>query len=554
MIDLIKTISKKEWIFVGVLTLVILAITTLPYLLGYFFAPEGMIYNGLHALSPGDVPVYYSYINQVIEGNYFVKDLFTSESQDLGTFNVWWFWVGLMAKLFNLSPIFAFHLSRVLLVPFATLTIYLFLSYIFSDKAKRMVSYFFALFSSGVGFYFAAPLDILGIEGESSYHWPIDLWLTESNTFNAIFQTSHFIASLVLMLLIFLLMIKAFEKKSLGLTFLAGILGLAYFNFHPYYLPVIYGVLTLYLFMLMVQVSRFLWKESFQLILLMVVSFPSAVYHFWLIRHSEVIGTRALQNVTNISPLIYVLMGYGFLVIGFLLGLYFLIKNKKLNNKYAFLLIWFFVNVIFIYSPFPFHSRYTQGLHIILVIFTVVGLFEVFNFLKFKLSSKTFDFWINNKALWLMLFLVCFFPSTLYSVSRDVKFFVSPGEEVIDKVFLPVGYVDVFEYLNNQPKGQVVLGSDIPSKFIPGLSGQSVYIAHAHETLFFESKLVFLLRFYGTNNDDESKIRFLQKSGIDYVVYGDYEKQMGDFNPSEKSYLDLVYESSSFQVYKVVLE
>ena len=102
MKDLIKTISVREWQFVGLMAALMIIITGLPYLVGYLAAPAGLVYNGLHALSPGDVPIYYSYINQVKNGELLVKDLFTSEPQTVGTFNIWWLMVGLGARFFNL--------------------------------------------------------------------------------------------------------------------------------------------------------------------------------------------------------------------------------------------------------------------------------------------------------------------------------------------------------------------------------------------------------------------------------------------------------------------
>lgn len=550
--ELLKSISRKEWKIVAVLSLFFIVLTIIPYLVGYFNAPQNSMYDGLHALSPGDIPIYYSYINQIKEGNFFPKNLFTSEPQNLGTFNVWWSLVGLVARIFNLSVIFVFQLSRLFMIPIFWIVAYLFLAYIFKNHKKRLVALVFLAFSSGLGFYVAAPLDALGVEGSDSYWWPIDLWLTEANTFNALYQTSHFIASITLMLLIFLIALLGWKKNKISYPIVAGFLSLFYFNFHPYYFPVIFGVLGLYLFYLMVKTNRFLWKKSWYLIVIFVLSLPSVFYHFYLIKNSHVIGQRAVQNVTNISPPLFLFLGYGFLWIGFALGIFFLIKNKKFNLEYVFLFCWFIINIFLIYSPFPFHSRYTQGLHVILVIFTVAGLFEFYYFLQQKISRPLFNFWIKNSTLAFILFLVCLAPSTLYSYSRDLFFFINPNDTLKSQLFLPLDLVESFAWLKNQPKGQVVLASDIPSKFIPGFSGQTVYIAHAHETLFFYSKAVFLLWFFNDNNQDDLKHSWLTKNNIDYIVYSDYEKKLGNFDPASKDYLRLVFDLPSSKIYQVI--
>jgi len=215
MKELIKTISRSEWNFVLIMMVVTILLTGLPFLYGYLTAPSDAIYYGLHALSPGDIPVYYSYLYQIVEGDFFVKDLFTSEAQSVGTFNVWWVGVGLMAKIFSIPIGLAFQLSRILMIPVFMTVAYIFISFFFQEKIRRKTAFIFLLFSGGVGAFFAPFFDALNLDGQVRYWWPIDLWLTEANTFNTLFQTSHFIASITLTLLVFLLILIAFEKKKL---------------------------------------------------------------------------------------------------------------------------------------------------------------------------------------------------------------------------------------------------------------------------------------------------------------------------------------------------
>lgn len=555
MKELISTISRREWQFVAWLALAVILITTLPYLYGLAVAPAGTTYNGLHTLSPGDVPVYYSYINQAKNGQWLAKDLFTSEVQTLGVFNIWWSGVGVMAKVFNLSAPLAFQISRILLIPIFFIIAYLWLAYFFKEALKRQVALVFLAFSSGLGFYFAAPTNLLNLSDNGIYKWPIDLWITEAVTFNALFQTSHFIASITLTLIIFLFFLLAFDKNKLSYAIWAGALSLFYFNFHPYYLPVIFGVPILYLFILMLEEKKFLWNKAGYLILAWLISLPSIIYHVWLLMSSPVIAQRALQNVTTISPLIFVLIGYGWLWLGLALGLYFLIKNSKMQRKHLFLLLWLGLNIFLIYSPFPFHSRYTQGLHVILIIFTVIGLFSLFEYLKNKLTSKKFNFWINNPALMLVLFVMFFMTSIFYVIGRDVYLFNQSQNEKVQNIFyLPNDFVAVSEYLSHQPQGRVILAADIPAKFIPSLSGQNVFVAHAHETLFYQSKIIYALMFYADNKNSNFKQKFLADNSIDYVLFSQYEKELGIFNPSSADFLQLAFDSPEVKLYQVVIE
>ena len=552
MKELFNSITKKEWRFVAMMAIIMIVITSLPYLVAYLMTPADNVYDGVHALSPGDIPVYYSYINQVKEGNFLVKDLFTAETQDPGTFNVWWFSVGILAKIFNLSVISAFQLSRLLMIPVFLFIAYLFISFFVRESVKRKVAFIFLLFSGGLGFYFAAGIDQLNIPDSVYYSWPIDLWLTEALTFNALYQSSHFIASLIFTFLIFLFILLSFEKKNLAYAVIGGFLALIYFNFHPYYVPVIFGVAGLYLFILMLQERKILWEQTGYLLLVFLISLPSVIYHFWLVQNSPAIGQRALQNITEISPLIFVLIGYGFLWLGLGLGLFFLLINKNLNNRLMFLLVWLTVNLLLIYSSLPFHSRYTQGIHFILVIFTVLGLFSFWDYLKIKLRPKFFNFWIDNIFLWAVLFLFLFGTSVFYTLARDVYYFIQKPAKVATSLYLPDDVLAGISWLEKQPRPKLILASALVSMFIPGFSGQTVYVAHAHETLFFYSKIIYLAYFFSDDQNDDIKYQFLKQQNIDYVFYSDYEKKLGSFNPAEKNYLRLVFDSPQAQVYQVV--
>ncbi|OGY50685.1 MAG: hypothetical protein A3J65_02295 [Candidatus Buchananbacteria bacterium RIFCSPHIGHO2_02_FULL_45_11b] len=552
MKDLINSITPKEWRFVALMSVVMILLTGLPFLYGYLMAPPNTAYNGLHAFSPGDFPVYYSYINQVKDGQYFLKDLFTGEAQSLGTFNVWWFLIGLAVKISGLPIPLVFQLARLAMIPVFLFVFYLFLSYFVPEVKIRKYITVFLLFSGGLGFYFAGFSDRYFPISEQFYSWPIDLWLTESNIFNTLYQTSHFIASVTLTMLIFLLTLLAWEKRKISCAFIAGFLSLFYFNFHPYYLPVIFGVLGAYLFWLILSAKKILWQETFYLLLIFLISLPSAIYHFWLISNEPVIGFRAMQNITYISPWPFVLAGFGFLPPGFILGAYFIWKNKKLNRRLIFLIIWLLVNAALIYSPFPFHSRYTQGLQIVMAIFTVLGFLELKDYLKKKIKPKTFDFWVDNPALIFILFLLFFATAPLYSLSRDFYYFTYKPGRIKATFYLPNDVYRAIGWLDKQKNPGAVLAGGTSTNFIPAFSGQRVYSAHGHETLFFYAKAVWTALIFADNKNDALKRRILKKENIRYVFYSEYEKRFGDFNPAIKDYLKLVFDSPEAKVYEVI--
>jgi hypothetical protein len=61
----------------------------------------------------------------------------------------------------------------------------------------------------------------------------------------------------------------------------------------------------------------------------------------------------------------------------------------------------------------------------------------------------------------------------------------------------------------------------------------------------------FIEDFYRDNTNDIYKKKMLKDLGINYVWYGKYERELGDFNPREADYLELVFASGEEEIYQV---
>ena len=141
--------------------------------------------------------------------------------------------------------------------------------------------------------------------------------------------------------------------------------------------------------------------------------------------------------------------------------------------------------------------------------------------------------------------------SNFFNIFRDVYYFYTQ---------YPIFYLDrnitkTFDWFDQLPKKEhTILADEYISHFIPGFSGQKVYNAHGHETLFHRQKQLILFWFFNSNENDGPKKKWLQGQKIDFVFYSDRERRLGSFRPEEKDYLSLVYQNQGVQIYQVVKE
>ena len=292
MAELIKSITKKEWRLLGILALTVIVVTTIPLVYGWLVRPPGSIFVGIHFSNLNDWIVYYSYLEQARQGSLLFDNLFTAENQT-PMFNIFWISVGILAKIFNLSPILTFNLVRILLIPIFYFVAYLFISYIFKDVRKRQVALLLLSFSAGLGFFLLGRIvEYPTNHALGQFNWPIDLWVPEAFTFLTLYYSPHFIASLTLILSVFFLSLIYVEKRQFFYSIWTGILALILFFFHPFHVLTVFGVIFFYFLILIIKNREQLWPLFRHYVVLLIFSAPAIYYYFYLLS-TDFVGVLA---------------------------------------------------------------------------------------------------------------------------------------------------------------------------------------------------------------------------------------------------------------------
>lgn len=546
-----KLISKSEIKIVFWLIFFVVILTQAPFIYAFFNSTPNQIYDGLHSLSPADIPVYFSYINQGLNQQIFFKNLFTSEHQALGTFNAGWFLVAMLGKIFSQSAAFAFHFARFIFGPILLLVAYLFLSEIFVEKQKRLTAFVFLCFAGGIGFLSIPFVLSEYLKSSNLYYktfWPVDLWLAQTNIFSSIYHDPHYILSWLCLILMFYFCLRLFNQKKIIWSLALGLVGLFYFNFHPYYIPLVCLVVFIYTVCWFLKNKKIDWLLVGYLIIAGLISLVSVIYHFYLMINDPVIGLRASQNVNMVFFVWPAILGFGFLLPLAVMGLYYAWKNKLFNDNLVLVFIWLVVNLFLIFSPNQFAQHYFEGLQMPLVIFSVIAIFEIKKIFQNK-NIPWLKLAVENNSLLIIIFIFVFCLTNIFNIFRDLNYF----QTRYFYFYLNSNMLDGFNWLEQKPLGQsLVLSSDTVGLLIPGLASQRCYYSHSIETMDLAKKEIWVKWFFADNNQDQQKKSWLTGQDINYLFYSDFEKQMGNFDPSTKDYLKPVFSQNNVIIYEVI--
>ncbi|MDZ7799028.1 MAG: hypothetical protein U5L76_05540 [Patescibacteria group bacterium] len=517
----------------------VVLITVLPYLYGYFSRPANTVYTGIHNLTPGDTNAVLSLMEQVKQGNFIFKNLYTAEPQDRIYTNPFWLSAGLIAKVFKLPNLFTLHFIRSVLIIVFVVVLYLFLRYFIEKKRLRIWSFVVILFSSGLGLFF----NPFFINSEDILNHPTDIWVPESITFLTLYNLPHQIASLILIILVFLFMFLAFENNRYKYSLMAGIFSFLLLWFHPFNGPTIYGVLGVYLLAIFFYKKKIIWSYIKHYIILCLIPLPVLLYFFLINQADWVIKNWAKQNILLSPSLWMYLIGYGFLVPLAVYGLYKL--SQKKDKKNIFIISWFITSSLLLYSPLSFQRRLSEGLHIPLTILAMAGVF----YLTKKWHSKEKGY--NLKAYAIFIFLLIFLPLTnIQIVSQDIYIYKTDPEF---PYYLGQEEVLAMQWIKKNSSDQsIIFSSYLIGNFIPAYSGRRVWIGHGPQTINLEKKKEINKWFWQEDNLAKEKYKLLKKDNIDYLWYGQREKEMGTFNPKTKDYLKKIYNNGKVDIYQVI--
>ncbi len=475
-----------------ILIIVFLLLNNLPYLAGLYKSINNpdINYNASPLVNEGDYFVYLSFIEQGRD-NVFIKNLYDYQADQATLFNPLWFSVGQVAKFS--SNIIAYHSFRLLFTLAFIAMLWWWLKKIFENYKKRILALATILFANGLGVLFLSFRPNTGVS-------PVNLWVSESNTFLNLYQGPLFSLSQALILLVFALFISAYKKSLNKLIPIYFLISLFLFISHPYELVIINFPLTVWVLIEFWQKRN--KKIFYYLFWLYLSSLIGGLYYLWLFQDPSMARYRE-QNIVSSGNILEYFFGFGLVTIFSFIGAWLAIKKRWIKNTYLkFLLVWALSGWLMVYLPLSFNRRLSNGWHIPLVILSFLAIAYIY-----KKVPNLF------KGGLIAIIAISLFFDTLYHVLlyTDQSYNDSRGANV----YSSVQRKSIYEIMDlTMANDSIVLTRELEGNRLPAYINARVYIGHSIQTWEADKKNEETKKIWTSQENISS---WLKEHNIDYI-------------------------------------
>jgi hypothetical protein len=552
--NLQSLVSRNEYRFVFLVSILALAITSIPYIIGAMTATDDRVFGGF-VIAVEDCYTYLAKMRLGAKGAWLFHVSYTSEPH-MGTF-LYLFYL-LLGKIAALLPgadltarmVWTYHAARWVFGLGLLLTVYRFLAEFVERVIVRRISWLMVTFGGGLGWLIVALGESRWLGSE-----PLDFILPEGFTFLVLFTFPHLALGRTLLLWGILFLLRAWLPGKIQNTqyairishsALAGVLWFLMGLIVPFYVAVAWAVMGAAWLVLCVRRRSVMWREVLLAGVSVLVSAPILAYSMWVFASDPVYEAWAAQNLILSPHPLHYLAAYGVL---FLLAS-FALRDAWRSTKPVWLpLAWIGVVPFLIYLPFNAQRRLIEGVQVPLSLLAAWGLVRISN-----LKSH-----VSGARRWLIVSVVLVVISLTNLLIVAGSSLMLQGQPV--QIYRDVAETRAMDWLAERVAPEdVVLAAYAPQarppatagNYLPARVGARVFVGHGPETVHVEEKQAQMLRFFDASAGDAWRQDLIAEHSIDYVFWGPAERQMGDFDPRDVSYLRAVYDADGYVIFEVV--
>jgi len=515
--------KPSEWRWVAVFAVAVMAFTTVPYAVGFAAQRDGWQFGGF-LIGVEDGNAYLARMRQGAEGQWLDTLAFSTEAQAGAFLYPLLHLLGALAGPEPLAEIVVYHAARVLCGLFLLAASYAFLSAFVPDLRWRRLGLGLVALGGGLGWLLA-----LLLESPLFGSLPPDFILPEAFSYLILFNFVHLALARALLLLGLLAYLRG-RGGWAGLALLAA--GLA----QPLAIGVAWAVMGAHValgWLLRGRAAGWAWRTDLKAAAIAAaLTAPLLAYVTLALRLDPVLRQWLAQNLLPSPPPLHYLLAYVGLLLPALVGARALWQRAPRLAVLA--AAWVLLAFVLAYLPVPPQRRLLEGVQLPLVALAVVGLGS--------LAAR----WRRPATL---AVLALSLPTTLLLWLGALV----AARTVAAPIFLPPDEVAAFAWLRaNAAPGDAGLAAYATGNALPAYTPLRAYIGHGPETVFLTDKRAQVSAFYLAVTRDAVRRDLLRAAGLDYVIFGPNERQLGAFDPATADYLGLRFASGDYAVYAVV--
>jgi hypothetical protein len=506
-----------------------------------------------------DVPDHGQYLSwyKGFQTSLLVSNKLTPEPNDPMFFNLLWFSLGRIGAWTGWDYRLIYQLFRLVSSVFFLAILYLFCAIVMTRLSWRRTAFAIISLGSGMGWIWVVQKYVLGLD---DVIYPLDVYVAEGNSLLSMLGYPHFIAAAGLILAVFSLLLLGARQEQIRYAIAAGIVALILGWQHAYDILILYGIPGIYALLWAIQQRRLpsYWIKA--LFTMGLISVWPALYSVWLTMADplweKVLAQFANAGVFTPNPFhLLILMGLPLITASITLVIHVCQRSGPVSqdsvyhkepepfNQGAklFILTWFVVGFFLNYIPTDFQIHMLNSWQVPVGILATWGIYVYGSpFLKRKFNA-------SPRAL-SVLFILLILPTTIYLIVWrfvDLQRYTYP-------YYLSRDEVAALEWLEaNTAPDDIVLSSLTIGQYIPGIAGNTAFLAHWAQTVDFYTKEAYVTAFYSKQTADQVRKDILDKYKIAYVFYGPIEQAIGSYVPNHSNLLELVFSRRRVQVYAV---
>lgn len=534
------SITTAEWRRVAIWSGIILALTSLPVVVGYLMPNETYAFTGA-AHHPEDMMSYLAKMRQGYEGAWAARLPYAVEPHPgIPLLYLFYTLLGRVGRWTGLSLPLLYHSARVVCAAFLLWTAYRFIAFLLPKPNWRWTAFLLVTVASGFGVWVVLLTGSFIVGGIT----PIDLWPLDFYTFALLFLSPHQTLGVALLLVILQSVVTFWETLE-PRRLIPGIVAALGVGFIFPFIPLVYGT-TL--------AAAWLWERRWRpaplvtagaAILVVVLPLP-VVINYWVgLRGHAVWISFSSQNLTLSPPAWHYLLGYGLVGILALPGGWSAWRNGERGRLAVILVV---VSLVLAYLPANFQRRLVSGAHIPMCALAASGIHGWLLPLWGRWRPVPAAKLAYREGLARAIVVAFSAISSIYvwlSILISILAY-SPG------IYIPADASIGVRWLGTDTSTDArVLSAFTTGTVIPAYTGRQVFWGHAFETPFLPQKRVEANRFFSTAASDADRRAILERYGITHVFYGPDEREMGGFDPEAAAYLRPVFRHDTVTIYEV---